>query len=197
MGPFCAGRPNNLMVRQGRDLRHQAGGVQALGLHWQTLKKILEHEEPPAYRRLKPPPRPKIDPFRPIIKAILDADRMSREMGGAQIYLKREDLNHTGAHKINNTVGQALLAKRMGKRRIIAETGAGQHGVATATACARKTGTRTQVTLARNSGSFLRLCSSVGAPSRTGPVALDGAAALICHSRPAAMRGAAARSTRT
>ena len=58
-------------------------------------------------------------------------------LGGAQIYLKREDLNHTGAHKINNVIGQALLAKRMGKTRIIAETGAGQHGVATATICAR------------------------------------------------------------
>jgi tryptophan synthase beta chain len=58
-------------------------------------------------------------------------------LGGAQIYLKREDLNHTGAHKINNTVGQALLAKRMGKKRVIAETGAGQHGVATATVAAR------------------------------------------------------------
>lgn len=65
------------------------------------------------------------------------AERWSRELGGAKIYLKREDLNHTGAHKINNTVGQALLAKRMGKKRIIAETGAGQHGVATATVAAR------------------------------------------------------------
>lgn len=65
------------------------------------------------------------------------AQRWSKELGGAQIYLKREDLNHTGAHKINNTVGQALLAKRMGKTRIIAETGAGQHGVATATVAAR------------------------------------------------------------
>jgi tryptophan synthase beta chain len=65
------------------------------------------------------------------------AERWSRKLGGAQIYLKREDLNHTGAHKINNTVGQALLAKRMGKPRIIAETGAGQHGVATATIAAR------------------------------------------------------------
>ena len=68
---------------------------------------------------------------------IYHAARMSREMGGAQIYLKREDLNHTGAHKINNTIGQAMLAKRMGKPRVIAETGAGQHGVATATICAR------------------------------------------------------------
>ena len=68
---------------------------------------------------------------------IYHADRLSREMGGAQIFLKREDLNHTGAHKINNTIGQAMLAKRMGKPRVIAETGAGQHGVATATICAR------------------------------------------------------------
>jgi tryptophan synthase beta chain len=65
------------------------------------------------------------------------AERWSREVGGARIFLKREDLNHTGAHKVNNTVGQALLAKRMGKTRIIAETGAGQHGVATATVAAR------------------------------------------------------------
>lgn len=64
------------------------------------------------------------------------AKRLSEHLGGAQIYLKREDLAHTGAHKINNALGQALLAKRMGKQRIIAETGAGQHGVATATACA-------------------------------------------------------------
>jgi tryptophan synthase beta chain len=65
------------------------------------------------------------------------AERWSRELGGAQIFLKREDLNHTGAHKVNNTVGQALLARRMGKTRIIAETGAGQHGVASATVAAR------------------------------------------------------------
>ena len=68
---------------------------------------------------------------------VYHAARMSREQGGAQIYLKREDLNHTGAHKVNNTIGQAMLARRMGKTRIIAETGAGQHGVATATICAR------------------------------------------------------------
>jgi len=64
------------------------------------------------------------------------AERMTKALGGPKVYLKREDLNHTGAHKINNTLGQALLARRMGKRRIIAETGAGQHGVATATAAA-------------------------------------------------------------
>jgi tryptophan synthase beta chain len=68
---------------------------------------------------------------------IYHAERWSRELGGAQIFLKREDLNHTGAHKVNNTIGQALLARRMGKNRIIAETGAGQHGVATATVAAR------------------------------------------------------------
>jgi tryptophan synthase beta chain len=68
---------------------------------------------------------------------VYHAARLSRELGGAQIHLKREDLNHTGAHKVNNTIGQALLARRMGKPRVIAETGAGQHGVATATICAR------------------------------------------------------------
>ncbi|MBL8514207.1 MAG: tryptophan synthase subunit beta [Betaproteobacteria bacterium] len=68
---------------------------------------------------------------------IYHAKRLSQELGGAQIYLKREDLNHTGAHKVNNTVGQALLARRMKKPRVIAETGAGQHGVATATVAAR------------------------------------------------------------
>ncbi|MDE1952420.1 MAG: tryptophan synthase subunit beta [Betaproteobacteria bacterium] len=68
---------------------------------------------------------------------IYHAERLSRELGGAQIFLKREDLNHTGAHKINNTIGQAMLARRMGKPRVIAETGAGQHGVASATVAAR------------------------------------------------------------
>jgi tryptophan synthase beta chain len=68
---------------------------------------------------------------------VYHAQRWSHELGGAQIWLKREDLNHTGAHKINNCIGQALLAKRLGKRRVIAETGAGQHGVATATVAAR------------------------------------------------------------
>ena len=68
---------------------------------------------------------------------IYHAERLSKKIGGAQILLKREDLNHTGAHKINNTIGQALVAKRMGKKRVIAETGAGQHGVAAATVAAR------------------------------------------------------------
>ncbi|HSY85325.1 MAG TPA: pyridoxal-phosphate dependent enzyme, partial [Verrucomicrobiae bacterium] len=65
------------------------------------------------------------------------AERLTKHFGGAKIYLKRDELNHTGAHKINNCMGQILLARRMGKTRIIAETGAGQHGVATATVCAR------------------------------------------------------------
>ena len=64
------------------------------------------------------------------------AEKMTKDLGGAKIYLKREDLNHTGAHKINNCIGQVLLAKKMGKTRVIAETGAGQHGVATATVAA-------------------------------------------------------------
>jgi len=65
------------------------------------------------------------------------AERLTAQLGGARVYFKRDELNHTGAHKINNTIGQILLARRMGKRRIIAETGAGQHGVATATVAAR------------------------------------------------------------
>ena len=68
---------------------------------------------------------------------LYEASRWSDNIGGARIYLKREDLNHTGAHKVNNTIGQALLAKHTGKKRVIAETGAGQHGVATATIAAR------------------------------------------------------------
>ena len=64
------------------------------------------------------------------------AENLTKEVGGPKIYLKREDLNHTGAHKINNTIGQALLTIRMGKKKVVAETGAGQHGVATATVCA-------------------------------------------------------------
>ena len=68
---------------------------------------------------------------------VYHAEHLSRKLGGAQIWLKREDLNHTGAHKVNNTIGQALLAQRMGKKRVIAETGAGQHGVASATVAAR------------------------------------------------------------
>ena len=104
------------------------------------MNAVIELEE--AYNRLKDDPD-----FNAELKRLLDeyagrpsrlyfAERLTRHLGGAKIYLKREDLNHTGAHKINNVLGQALLAKKMGKKRLIAETGAGQHGVATATAAA-------------------------------------------------------------
>ena len=104
------------------------------------MNAVLELEE--AYKRYKDDPE-----FKQELSKLLNdyagrpsrlyyAERMTRDLGGAQIYLKREDLNHTGAHKINNVLGQALLAKKMGKTRLIAETGAGQHGVATATAAA-------------------------------------------------------------
>ncbi len=108
----------------------------------ETLMEAL-HELRVAYEKFKQDPE-----FQAEIDADLQhyvgrpspvyhAERWSRQLGGAQIFLKREDLNHTGAHKVNNTIGQALLARRMGKNRIIAETGAGQHGVATATVAAR------------------------------------------------------------
>ena len=104
------------------------------------LNAVIELEE--AYNKFKDDPQ-----FKAELKDLLDnyanrpsllyyAERMTKDLGGAKIYLKREDLNHTGAHKINNALGQALLAKKMGKTRLIAETGAGQHGVATATVAA-------------------------------------------------------------
>jgi len=108
----------------------------------ETLTRAIE-ELRQAYDRYKDDPeflaefRHELAHFVGRPSPVYHAARMSREMGGAQIFLKREDLNHTGAHKVNNTIGQAMLARRMGKPRIIAETGAGQHGVATATICAR------------------------------------------------------------
>jgi tryptophan synthase beta chain len=107
----------------------------------ETLIPALDELEA-AYRaaRLDPAFQAELDHYlrtvvgRPSLLTL--AERLTAELGGAKVYLKREDLNHTGAHKINNTIGQALLARRMGKRRVIAETGAGQHGVATATAAA-------------------------------------------------------------
>ncbi|WP_164962872.1 tryptophan synthase subunit beta [Rubrivivax sp. JA1026] len=108
----------------------------------ETLTHAL-HELQDAYARHRDDPefvaeyRHELKHFVGRPSPIYHAARTSRELGGAQIYLKREDLNHTGAHKINNVIGQALLARRMGKPRVIAETGAGQHGVATATICAR------------------------------------------------------------
>jgi tryptophan synthase beta chain len=108
----------------------------------ETLIHAL-HELEAAYARYREDPefvaefRDELQHFVGRPSPVYHAARLSREIGGAQIHLKREDLNHTGAHKINNTIGQALLARRMGKKRVIAETGAGQHGVATATICAR------------------------------------------------------------
>ncbi len=108
----------------------------------ETLTHAL-HELDAAYARYRVDPefmaeyRRELKHFVGRPSPVYHAARLSREIGGAQIHLKREDLNHTGAHKVNNTIGQALLARRMGKPRVIAETGAGQHGVATATICAR------------------------------------------------------------
>ena len=104
------------------------------------MNAVIELEE--AYNRYKDDPefqKELSDLFREYANRpsrLYYAEKMTKELGGARIYLKREDLNHTGAHKINNVLGQALLAKKMGKTRLIAETGAGQHGVATATAAA-------------------------------------------------------------
>ena len=104
------------------------------------MPALLELNE--SYQRFTPDPKFQAE-FQDLLKnyagrpmPLFHAQRLSEHLQGAAIYLKREDLNHTGAHKINNALGQALLAKRMGKRRIVAETGAGQHGVGTATACA-------------------------------------------------------------
>ena len=104
------------------------------------MNAVIELEE--AYDRCKDDPE-----FKAELNKLLNeyanrpsllyyAERLTKALGGAKMYLKREDLNHTGAHKINNVLGQVLLAKKMGKTRVIAETGAGQHGVATATAAA-------------------------------------------------------------
>ena len=104
------------------------------------MPALLELEEAYAAARLDPDFQKEIDYYlkhyvgRP--SPLYFAERLTRKLGGAKIYLKREDLNHTGAHKVNNTVGQVLLARRMGKNKVIAETGAGQHGVATATVAA-------------------------------------------------------------
>lgn len=104
------------------------------------MRAVTELEE--AYERLRNDPDFKFELKRLLAEyagrpsLLYYAENMTKDLGGARIYLKREDLNHTGSHKINNALGQVLLAKRMGKRRVIAETGAGQHGVATATAAA-------------------------------------------------------------
>ena len=132
---------DNLDFNQFPDLRGHFGpyGGQFVA---ETLMGAI-HELTEAYERYRKDPEFQAEMQHDLThfvgrpSALYHAERWSKKLGGAQIYLKREDLNHTGAHKVNNTVGQALLAKRMGKQRIIAETGAGQHGVATATVAAR------------------------------------------------------------
>ncbi len=116
-GPFGGQYVPEVLMAALRQLEQEYARAQADPAFWAELDDYLRHYVG------RPSP-------------LYHARRLSEQLGGAQIYLKREDLNHTGAHKINNTLGQTLLTRRMGKRRVIAETGAGQHGVATATACA-------------------------------------------------------------
>ena len=116
-GPFGGQYVPEVLMAALRELEQEYARAQADPAFWAELDDYLKHYVG------RPSP-------------LYHARRLSEKLGGAQIYLKREDLNHTGAHKINNTLGQTLLTRRMGKRRVIAETGAGQHGVATATACA-------------------------------------------------------------
>src|SRR5689334_23527706 len=126
--------------RRGPDEHGQFGLYGGRFVAETLMPLILSVEEAYGAARQDPGFRKELDYFlanyvgRP--SPLFFAERLTRHFGGAKIYLKREELNHTGAHKINNVMGQVLLARRMGKRRIIAETGAGQHGVATATACA-------------------------------------------------------------
>jgi tryptophan synthase beta chain len=116
-GPFGGQYVPEVLMGAIRQLEHEYEQAKADPAFWAELNDLLTHYA-----------------GRP--SALYKCRRLSEHAGGAAIYLKREDLNHTGAHKINNTLGQGLLTRRMGKRRVIAETGAGQHGVATATACA-------------------------------------------------------------
>src|SRR5579859_3861719 len=129
--------PNS--YRSGPDIRGQFGGYGGRFVAETLMPLVLELER--AYDEAKHD-----EAFQAELSRLLSsyvgresplyfAERLTEHLGGAKIYLKREDLNHTGAHKINNVLGQIMLARRMGKKRIIAETGAGQHGVATATLC--------------------------------------------------------------
>ncbi len=151
ISPFCFHRPPGFVInaameslnsyRAGPDERGHFGMFGGRFVAETLMPLILEVEK--AYNAAKADPafQSEMDYFlkhyvgRP--SPLYFAERLTEELGGAKIYFKRDELNHTGAHKINNTLGQILLAKRMGKTRIIAETGAGQHGVATATVCAR------------------------------------------------------------
>jgi tryptophan synthase beta chain len=131
-------RPNSLAA--GPDARGRFGRFGGRFVAETLMPLILEVERAYDAARADPAFRTELDRYlrdyvgRP--SPLWFAERLTRELGGAKIYFKRDELNHTGAHKINNCMGQILLARRMGKPRIIAETGAGQHGVATATVCA-------------------------------------------------------------
>ena len=131
-------RPNSL--RQGPDDRGRFGTFGGRFVAETLMPLILELEQAWQAARVDPAFKAELDRYatdyvgRP--SPLWHARRLSEELGGARIYLKREELNHTGSHKLNNVMGQILLARRMGRTRIIAETGAGQHGVATATVCA-------------------------------------------------------------
>ena len=107
------------------------------------------------------------------------AKRMTKDLGGAKIYLKREDLNHTGAHKINNVLGQALLAKKMGKTRLIAETGAGQHGVASATAAGKAPGRLSSSPLSTAVFSSAALTRPISISIRSGLVPIAAAFRMV------------------
>ncbi|MDT8266683.1 pyridoxal-phosphate dependent enzyme, partial [Roseomonas sp. DSM 102946] len=130
--------PNSL--RSGPDSRGRFGGFGGRFVAETLMPNILEVQA--AYDAARKDPAFEAE-WRLLLKDYVGrpsplwfAERLTKHLGGAKVYLKREELNHTGAHKINAVLGQILLAKRMGKTRVIAETGAGQHGVATATACA-------------------------------------------------------------
>ena len=131
-------RPNSL--RSGPDGRGRFGAFGGRFVAETLMPLVLEVEQAYAAARADPTFQTELDAYlkdyvgRP--SPMWFAERLTRELGGAKVYFKRDELNHTGAHKINSCMGQILLARRMKKTRIIAETGAGQHGVATATVCA-------------------------------------------------------------
>ena len=140
------GGMSNLMSEQVPDEKGRFGPYGGRYVPETLMHPLMELEEEYAHVQKDPEFQSELDYYlrefcgRPT--PLYFAERLTNDLGGAKIYLKREDLLHTGAHKINNAMGQILLAKRMGKTRIIAETGAGQHGVASATAAAQTAKTR-------------------------------------------------------
>ena len=132
--------PGSNSLRNGPNASGRFGDYGGRFVAETLMPLILEVEQAYLAARADPAFRQELDAYlrdyvgRP--SALWFAERLTRQLGGAKVYFKRDELNHTGSHKANNCMGQILLAKRMGKTRIIAETGAGQHGVATATMCA-------------------------------------------------------------